>query len=174
MNKERSVDTINELKSYLKELKSYDRLLRRKDTPSINQKRYIESLRERLVRKSGALTGLITKLTGKKRYTQLGNVHDIWSAALMRSGYLPTKLTSLSFCIDAVTEAIGKLENYINHCLGNGYGEIVNNITLIDGAERPVDITSEVNNLFDKMKLHQKIIEVSEALFKDGHYAPAI
>lgn len=32
----------------------------------------------------------------------------------------------------------------------------------------------EVNNIFDKMRLHPKIVEVSESLFKDGHYASAI
>jgi uncharacterized protein (TIGR02391 family) len=174
MSKNQNIDVIDELTSFLKELKSYDKLLRRNKAPSENQKRYIESLRGRLILKSGALKELVIEVTDKQRYTQFGKSHDCWSDGLMRSGYLPTILISLGFCIDAVTEAIGKLENDIRRGLRNKQGVMIEGITLADRVNQLEYTANEVNNLFDRMKLHPKIIEASESLFKDGHYASAI
>lgn len=170
MNEDRSIDVIAELKSFLKELKSYDKLRRRNKAPSENQKRYIESLRGRLILKSGALKELVGEVTGKHLYTQS---HDCWSDGLMR-GYLPTTLSYLGLCIDAVTEAIGKLENDIRRGLRNRHGVMIEGITLADRVNQLGYTANEVNNLFDRMKFHPKIIEASESLFKDGHYASAI
>ncbi|MBM3142178.1 MAG: TIGR02391 family protein [Chloroflexi bacterium] len=174
MNKNQSVGIIDELKSFLKELKSYDRLLRRNKAPSENQKRYMESLRGRLVLKSGTFRDLVTGLTGKQYYTQFGTPHNCWSDGLMRNGYPPNILTALGFCIDAITEAIGKLESDIKNGLRDSQGRRVPDIPLVDRTEKLEHADNEANNIFDRMKFHPKIIEASESLFKDGHYAPAI
>jgi uncharacterized protein (TIGR02391 family) len=116
----------------------------------------------------------VIELTGKQYYTQFGKTQSIWSDGLMRTGYPPNVLTALGFCIDAITEAVGKLESDIGHGLRDSQGRKVPDIALVDRAEKLKDAASEANNLFDRMKLHPKIIEASESLFKDGHYAPAI
>lgn len=41
-------------------------------------------------------------------------------------------------------------------------------------SQKASTANDEVNNLFDRMKLHPDVIEASESLFKDGHYASAI
>ncbi len=125
-------------------------------------------------RRTSRLRRLKTGSTGKQYYTQFGASHNCWFDGLMRNGYLPTVLTGLGFCIDAVTEAIGKLESDIKNGLRDSQGRKVHDIALVDGTEKLEDAAGEANYLFDKMKLHPKIIEASESLFKDGHYAPAI
>jgi len=174
MNKNQNVGIIDELNIFLKELKSYDRLLRRNKAPSVSQMRYMESLRGRLVLKSGIYKDLVTKLTDKTYYTHFGISHNIWSDSLTRNGYLPGILTALGFCTDAVIEAIGKLENDIRHGLRDSQGRKTADIALVDVPEKVKNDASEVNNLFDRMEFHLKIIEASESLFKDGHYASAI
>lgn len=102
---------VSELKVFCKELKSYKRLLDPKRELSESQKRYRESLREGLVRKTGKLKGTIIQLTDKQFYTQFGRTSDFWAEGLSSSGYVPVVLTSLGFCIDATNEAMGKLES---------------------------------------------------------------
>jgi hypothetical protein len=110
MNKAEKQKIIGELKDFYKELKSYKRLLDPERELSENQKRYRESLREKLVRKIGKLKEPIIQLTGKQFYIQFGSTREFWAEGLSSSGYLPAVLTSLGFCIDATNEAIGKLE----------------------------------------------------------------
>lgn len=102
---------IIELKGFYKELKSYIKILERNKELSVNQKRYRDSLRERLVGKTAKFKDRITELTDKRYYTQFGATHDIWADGLNPVGYIPSSLTGLSFCIDATNEAINKLES---------------------------------------------------------------
>ena len=102
---------ISELKTLHKELKSYKRLLDLDNQLTESQKRYRDSLREKLVRNTGKLKETITKLTGKLTYTQFGTAREIWAEGLRAGGYRPSVLTSLNFCIDVANEAIGKLES---------------------------------------------------------------
>ena len=41
-------------------------------------------------------------------------------------------------------------------------------------ASKPERIRETTTDLFDKMQLHSRVIEVSKSLFETGHYAPAI
>lgn len=111
MNEAEKQKIIGALKSFHKELKSYKRRLGSEKQASEAQKRYTDSLREKIVRKIGQLKETITQVTGKQYYTQFGQVREIWADGLSPSGYLPSKLTGLGLCIDATNEAIGKLES---------------------------------------------------------------
>ena len=96
----------SELKDLYKELRSYKRWLDPKRELSESQKRYRESLREGLIRKTGRLKGTIIQLTGKQFYTRFGRIHDFWAGGL-NFGYRD----DLGLCINATNEAIGKLKS---------------------------------------------------------------
>jgi uncharacterized protein (TIGR02391 family) len=69
--------------------------------------------------------------------------------------------------------------NFINVMtyLGSAIGRLrvaIEEPTANTVTEKLEQADNEVNNIFDRMKFHTKIIEASGSLFKDGHYAPAI
>ncbi len=101
---------VDELKAFRTELKSYKRFLDKGEQLSENQKGYKESLREKLVRKVGALKAIVTELTHKPYVTQMGHSYEIWHTALSTISSPSSRDDTLTFCIDAVNEAIGKLE----------------------------------------------------------------
>ena len=109
MNEAEKQKLISELADFHKELKSYKRLLESNKQPSEAQKRYKESLREKLVHNVGRLKETIIQLTGKRFYVQAGIRSDIWDKGLSSTGYFV--LTPLQRCIDDTNEAIGKLES---------------------------------------------------------------
>ena len=111
MNETEKQKLIRELKDLYKKLKSYKRYLNSQKNLSEAQKQYEERLREELVGKSSVLKETISGFTNKLYFTQFGQAHEIWDEGLNPSGYLPSKLTGLNFCIDATNEAISKLES---------------------------------------------------------------
>lgn len=125
-----------------------------------------EELREKLVRKAGALKGKIIELTGHQ-YAEgpLTGRFDIWAEAFNTTA-MSADRTALAFCIDAVNEAIGKLEGEIKQGIRDKQGKLIGELPK-DTAESPV-------NLFDKMQFHPRVIEVSESLFKTDNYSSAI
>lgn len=151
---------IKELTSFHKELKSYKRLLDPNRQLSEAQKRYKESLREKLVRKSGALKEIIIKLTGWE-YADgpLTGRFEIWGEAFNETP-LSANEHALAFCIDAVNEAIGKLESMP--------------LAELEAQEAKSVISESPFKLFDTMHFHPKVIEASRKLFNDGHYRDAI
>lgn len=82
--------------------------LRKDYSSKIREEELKEELREKLVRKSGALSGKIIELTGKQYFTQAMTKYDMWVAAF--NPLINRQETALAFCIDAVNEAIGKLK----------------------------------------------------------------
>jgi predicted nucleotide-binding protein len=108
MNMGENQKMIDELKIFLKELKSYKRRLGSDKQASEAEKRYTESLRGKLVRKSGNLKATVIQLTGKQFYTRFGRISDFWTEGLSPSG---DNWACLGLCIDATNEAIGKLES---------------------------------------------------------------
>jgi predicted nucleotide-binding protein len=102
--------TLAELKDLYKKLRSYNRYLH-SEKLSEAQRRYIESLRQSLVRKAGVLKAVVADLTRKQHYVQFGQTREIWNTALSASVYIGDRLTALGFCMDAANEAIGKLES---------------------------------------------------------------
>jgi predicted nucleotide-binding protein len=109
MNEAQKQQIIGELKDFYKELKSYKRLLNPKEAPSVAQRRYRDSLREKLVGKAGALKSLVIQLTGKEHISRFGMVHNIWDVGLTAHRASDICDVALDYCIDAVTEAIGRL-----------------------------------------------------------------
>jgi len=174
---------LDELRTFHTELKSYKRLLECEEQPlgkkpimGINwdhpeaQKRDRDSLREKLVRKTGALKKIIVEVTGKQ-YIKLpvsipGSINDMWDEAFNPRSFSSDILAALDYCITTTNEAIGKLEDDINKGLRDEQGNEI--------GEPPKDTAELPVNLFDKMQLHPKVIEVSKSLFRDGHYASAI
>jgi len=104
---------ISELKDFYKKLKSYNRYVCSEEQLSQVQIRYRDSLREKLVRQSGALKGKIIDLTGTQ-YAEgpLTGRFDIWAEAFNTTA-MSADRTALAFCINATNEAIGKLESDI-------------------------------------------------------------
>jgi predicted nucleotide-binding protein len=110
MDEAQKQELIGELQAFCRELKAYKRQLDPKKELSEAQERYRESLREKLLRKMGKLKGILIELTGKQYYTILGDTREFWSEGLTSTGYQPSILTALGFCIDTTNEAIGKLD----------------------------------------------------------------
>lgn len=126
---------INELEDLYKKLKSYKKRLESNERFSEAQKRYTDSLREKLVSKTSALKEIIVELTQKQYYTQFWQVHDIWNEGLNPSGYLPSKLTALGYCIDATNEAIVKLKLDIEKGIRDKEGKLIGKPQKTDIAE---------------------------------------
>lgn len=110
MNEAEKQKIIGELKDFYKKLKSYERYLDPNRILLDTQKRYRDSLRESLVRRSGRLKPIIIKLTKKQYITRAGITWDMWDMGLDPYPSLPENEVSLARCIDATNEAIGKLE----------------------------------------------------------------
>jgi len=124
MSSSESSGLVSELENFLEELKSYGGLLGNKTILQHElEERY--ELRERLVRKSGRLRQIITDLTGKKSVERAGEVYDMWSTGLTAHPSGPIDFFSLSACIDATNEAIGKLESDIRNGIRDLQGSIV-------------------------------------------------
>jgi len=174
---------VDELTTYHEELKSYKRLLECEEQPlgkkpimRINwdhpeaQKRDRDSLREKLVRKTGALKKIIVEATGKQ-YIKLpvsipGSINDMWDEAFNPRSFSSDILAALDYCITTTNEAIGKLEDDINKGLRDEQGNLI--------GEPPKDIAELSLNLFDKMQFHPKVVEASKDCFIAGNYREAI
>ena len=103
-------DKLDRLIVFHKELKSYQRSLQSKKELSAAQLRYRESLREKLVHKVGSLKTVVIELTGKEHIQRFGMVYNIWDVSLSPHRISNICDVALDYCIDAVNEAIGKLE----------------------------------------------------------------
>ena len=160
MNEAEKQQIIRELKVFCRELKLYRRWLDPDRKLSEALERSKESLREKLMRKSGGLKDTIIQLTGKQFYRQFGITSDCWAEGLISTGYLPSTLTSLTFCIDATNEAIGKLES--------------TPLAELEAKEAKSVVVESPLEIFNTMCSHPKVVEVSESLFKTGNYASAI
>lgn len=101
---------LEEIKTFRKELKSYKRLLWLEELTAA-QKIYKDRLRDKLISKMGQYRDTIIKLTGRQYFRQFGQEYDMWADSLNIHAYLPHQKVSLDYCIDAVIEAIGKLES---------------------------------------------------------------
>lgn len=105
-----------------------------------NQVRYtaeelIEVLRERLIRKTGALKGKLIELTNKQYFGGGGSRYDIWFAAFNRD--MQHWSFALDTCIDAVNEAIGILENGIKEGTIDARGDFLQAAELQVKSEPP-------------------------------------
>jgi len=74
------------------------------------------------------------------------------------TNYLGTRGTTLRYFYDNISNAIAELEVLVED---------------FDSQKRMVN-QSTINDIFDMMNFHIKVKEVSESLFKDGHYSDAI
>jgi len=151
---------IEELKDFHKELKSYGRLLDPDRQLTEAQKRYRDSLREKLQRKIGKLKDTITQLTGKQYYTQFGVTHEIWAEGLRTSGYLSSMRFSLTMCIDVTNEAIGKLGS--------------TPLAELEAQEAKSVVAESPLQIFDAMQFHPRVVEASKSCFVTGNYREAI
>lgn len=125
---------LTELETLRKELKSYKRILYSEKELSDSQKRYRESLREKLVEKSGALGQIIENLTHKRliKLPMTGEVTTIWAEGL--STFPSTyRENSLDKCIDATNEAIGKLKSDIKNGIRDEQGNLIHKSQLASG-----------------------------------------
>lgn len=104
-------DMLEELKVFLKDLKSYQKLLNSDTGLSMVQRGRKEGLRCKLVERRGTLGRTIASLTGKAllRTPQWGTTTNMWDAGLSTSNRRSHE--ALQFCIDATIEAIGILQN---------------------------------------------------------------
>jgi len=182
------MDLIKELLEFLDELKQYKRALTNLDSiePVTKKRSFLESylpkksneilreeLREKLIRKSGAYSSEIIKLTSRQYFTKGGVKYDRWVAAF--NPLMQVQNTALTFCIDAVNEAIGKLQKQQEE----ESEKLIQNI-LID-LEKPQKATQQQKNkqetfpaLFDAMQFHPKVVEASKSCFVAGNYREAI
>lgn len=122
---------ISELETFLTELKSYRRYLDPNRLLMDTQKRYRDSLREKLVGKAGALKSLVIDLTGKEHISRFGMVNNIWDVGLTAHRLSDICDVALDYCIDAVIEAIGKLKDDINKGVRDEQGNVIEKMPAI-------------------------------------------
>ncbi len=101
------MDLYKELLSLVGELKEYKKFLDTRDS-ELSEKH--DELREKLARRIGGLKDKIVHLTNRQLVTQFYRTYDIWDTAVSSTAPLPSQKTALKLCIDAINEAIGKLE----------------------------------------------------------------
>ncbi len=164
MNEAEKEKIIAELEKLIKEFRTYKRLLQN-EARSKNQDGYMYSLRSTLQRKVGTYRDLIVGLTGKEWTSELNYRFDFWTEALRADGLKSRTLNSIEACIQSINEAVGKLE-------ATPLAELeLQNVSVI---QEPKDTYEVPSSLFDAMRLHPRVIEVSESLFKTGNYPSAI
>ena len=139
------MDLLKELLEFLDELKQYREILTNPDSkilaakrknelfavfpflqesfPKKSKEEVKEQIREGLIRKSSALKRNIIKLTGKQTFAKGMRKYDMWDAAF--NPLFRVQNASLIFCMDAVNEAIGKLESDIANGLRDEQGEFI-------------------------------------------------
>jgi uncharacterized protein (TIGR02391 family) len=128
-------------------------------------------LRRTLVKKSGKHKELIHDLTGINSVPIIINnkemITDIWTIGLLADPVMRTPI-ALGYCIDAVGQAIGKLEDEVSKGIRDKQGNkiVTENITSIN-------IGSPIQ-LFDAMQFHHKVVESSKSCFIASNYRESI
>ena len=130
--------------------------------------------REKLVREIGAYKHIVIELTEKQYFTINTSKYDMWDEAFNPSSEFPTpsNLAATAFCLDAVNEAIGKLEHDIESGTRDERGKYI--VTQTSQSEIMQGGEFSTSHLFDDMHFHHKVIESSKKLFTDGHYRDAV
>jgi len=103
-------DDLVSLQELYDELKTYKSLLTKPEVTQ-QERRDRENLRERLVRKSGALRQIVVRLVGIQHIAFGGMEFDVWVDALTSDAVLET--TALDGLIDNVNQALGRLEREV-------------------------------------------------------------
>lgn len=101
---------IEALEAFYNDLKKYQ-LLREKEDEGYALGEYNEALRRKIMRKSGPLKPIVVQLTDKRFVTASGHKFDFWAEGLGKDLSPQRSIISLNWIIDAVNEAIGKLES---------------------------------------------------------------
>ncbi|MBM4447621.1 MAG: hypothetical protein FJ015_00095 [Chloroflexi bacterium] len=116
---------LKELKVFLKDLKSYQKLLNSNTGLSPIQQGRKEGLRCKLLERRGPLGRTIVSLTGKGllRTPQWGRTTNMWDDGLSTSNLRNSE--ALKFCIDATIEAIGTLKSDIDKGVRDEQGNLI-------------------------------------------------
>jgi len=130
------------LKSFYSGLKSYQARMEQLNSNQTILGHWIrerDRIREKLVRETGVFKKIVIELTEKQYFTLNMKTYDIWNEAFNPSSELPTQsnLAAIAFCINAVNEAIGKLESDIEAGVRDEQGN------LIKIAEKSTNITEK-------------------------------
>jgi uncharacterized protein (TIGR02391 family) len=171
---------LNELEKFQTDLSHYRELITylRANTLTKTGRKNLDSLCLTIVPDAGRYKNLIIELTGMhiiniplrdKEYDT-----DIWAVSFQIPPVQRTPI-ALSYCITAVGQAIGKLKDDIKNGLRDEKGKLININNGVKDSKKQV-ASGEVfpNTLFENLKFHSRLIEVSEPLFKTGNYDSAI
>lgn len=178
----KSTDIVKELEIFLQELKDYQyyRLLAANNEATRKQIANAANLRDKLLRDAGRFRSLIAELTGeeKVKVTRLKNgreyEYDLWFTGLQQLFNLRAA-EAISYCIDVTSATIGRLEDDIEKGKRDKEtGELIEKPNISKTNKKPLGEKEMPVYLFDNLKLHPKVVEVSRPLFKDGHYKSAI
>ncbi len=162
MNEAENQKIIGELRDLYKKLRSYQNRQRRrlKEDTTEAKDRSLNALRLELQRTHGRLGEKISEYGGIRILPYLGREYEVFSLALSSLDMRHNDFTALDGAIGLVNKTIGKLES-------TPISELLAEEVYTTVEESPLDI-------LDAMRLHHKVVEVSESLFKTGNYASAI
>ncbi len=189
------MDLLKELFQFLNELKQYKEIITNPNSKLLEAKRknelfaafpflqeslpkkskeeVKEEVREDLVRKSGALSSKIIELTARQYFTKGMSKYDMWVAAF--NPLINMQEIALPFCIDAVNEAIGKLQILQEEESGKQIED------LFAALDKPEKVTRQQEKrqdtaitLFDRMQFHPKVVEASRSCFTTVNYRESI
>lgn len=157
---------LKELNDLYKGLTSFERRKDKRKTMTYteSQIKSLDALRQKLKQIHRWNKETISKYGGDTSIKVLGQKWDVFNYSLSLN-MAPDRFIALDKAIHIVESAIREIKSV--------------SIPVLDWRDikvtkRPKEQAKETNSLFDTMQLHPKIIEASESLFKDGHYASAI
>lgn len=167
------IDELSEFRSCLKDFFVIRKKIIAGKTPTPEEYETLNSLFDRISIGAGKYSPLIEDVTGAKLIQTNAGPQDLWSWALSKLAN-PIVITAIDNCISATSRTIGAIENDI----ANGKrdpitGKIIKIIKKDKRLANKPDISDPVI-VFNSLKFHPKIIEVSKSLFEHAHYAQAI
>ena len=169
MNEIEKQKIVSELKDFFKKLRSYQNRQRKraKDVFSEAQDRSLNAFRLELQRYHARVKHVVSQYGGGEELVipSSGAKFEVFWLALhsLHMGY--DELTALDGAISLVNKAIARFESLPIAQL---------EVQKVGVKQDSKDIGEGPVSLFDKMQFHPKVIEVSRALFADGHYRDAI
>ena len=170
-DKRNLLDELNKLRSNLSKYIARQKNLGMK---SLNdtQKKYLHWHREKIKRDFNLNKKYINKYGGQTTISVLKVPWDLITYCLKDLYMDPAQLQALDKAIELVSITI---DNITPLSIVPVFEQEMDTIEQKNGTERSRRVfNQEASNLFNKMQLHNKIIEVSKSLFDSGHYAQAI
>jgi predicted nucleotide-binding protein len=160
---DQEINIIDELKNINKKLKTYQRYIANTEKLTEAQERYRDRLKEELTRRVSSQKELIIELTQMQFASRFGHTFDVWREAFNTTAF-SDDYTSLTFCIQAINEAIGKLESEMTVGKRTQSGQRVsqndNTVTTSTGVPKAFIAHGGISGVLHKLQEFLRALEI--------------